>query len=135
MKTQINVAVRMRPLLENEISQGESSQSFILDENNSIVKYFFHILKSRLINAKSKQRKEYHFDKVLGPSTTQASLFAECNIPFLLDKVVEGYHATIFAYGQTGAGKTFTMEGYTYSFSKENKNVPRIATEVFFSSK
>jgi kinesin family protein 4/21/27 len=29
----------------------------------------------------------------------------------LVNKVVEGYHATIFAYGQTGSGKTFTMEG------------------------
>lgn len=26
--------------------------------------------------------------------------------------VLEGYNATIFAYGQTGTGKTFTMEGF-----------------------
>lgn len=29
----------------------------------------------------------------------------------MINKVVEGYHATIFAYGQTGSGKSFTMEG------------------------
>ncbi|RTG91200.1 uncharacterized protein DC041_0009813 [Schistosoma bovis] len=29
----------------------------------------------------------------------------------IVDKVLEGYNGTIFAYGQTGTGKTFTMEG------------------------
>jgi kinesin family protein 3/17 len=28
-----------------------------------------------------------------------------------LESVIEGYNGTIFAYGQTGTGKTFTMEG------------------------
>lgn len=55
---------------------------------------------------------EYIFDKVLDPSVTQAGLFESCNIPSLIDRVVNGYHATIFAYGQTGSGKTHTMDGY-----------------------
>lgn len=29
----------------------------------------------------------------------------------LINRVVDGYHGTIFAYGQTGSGKTYTMEG------------------------
>lgn len=29
----------------------------------------------------------------------------------MVDSVLEGYNGTIFAYGQTGTGKTFTMEG------------------------
>jgi len=32
----------------------------------------------------------------------------------MIRQVCNGYHATIFAYGQTGAGKTYTMEGYKY---------------------
>ena len=32
----------------------------------------------------------------------------------MIRQVVNGYHATLFAYGQTGAGKTYTMEGYKY---------------------
>jgi hypothetical protein len=31
----------------------------------------------------------------------------------LINRVVDGYHSTIFAYGQTGSGKTFTIEGDT----------------------
>lgn len=33
----------------------------------------------------------------------------------MVQKVVEGYHSTIFAYGQTGSGKTYTMEGFDYA--------------------
>ena len=73
----------------------------------------------RLLQPKLKQPKEYHFDKVFGPKTTQEMIFKECNIPFLLDQTVEGYHATLFAYGQTGVGKTYTMEGYDYTETKE----------------
>lgn len=29
----------------------------------------------------------------------------------LIDEVMAGYNCTVFAYGQTGTGKTFTMEG------------------------
>lgn len=29
----------------------------------------------------------------------------------LVDSVLNGFNGTIFAYGQTGTGKTFTMEG------------------------
>jgi kinesin family protein 4/21/27 len=64
--------------------------------------------------------KEYTYDKVLGPACSQQQVFDMCNISELIDKVVEGYHATVFAYGQTGAGKTFTMEGYDYSAAREN---------------
>jgi len=58
---------------------------------------------------------------VFGPGTTQEMLFNSCNIPFLLDQVIEGYHATIFVYGQTGVGKTFTMEGYEYMARNDKK--------------
>ena len=36
----------------------------------------------------------------------------------IVDNVLEGYNGTIFAYGQTGTGKTFTMEG--------NRDVPEL---------
>ena len=57
-------------------------------------------------------------------------MFNECNIASLLDRTIEGYHATLFAYGQTGAGKTYTMEGYEYSFGKQ-KPAPKPIIKVF----
>ena len=34
------------------------------------------------------------------------------SVKFALDGVLEGYNASVFAYGSTGAGKTYTMLGY-----------------------
>ena len=40
--------------------------------------------------------------------------------------MVNGYNATIFAYGQTSSGKTYTMEGYDYVESGDGTPVPDI---------
>jgi hypothetical protein len=52
----------------------------------------------------------FTFDRVFDESSTQISVFQDTAVP-LVNDVLEGYNATIFAYGQTGTGKTFTMEG------------------------
>merc|ERR1712232_351794 len=50
----------------------------------------------------------YVFDAVFAPGT-QDEVFDECRD--LVQSAADGYNVTIFAYGQTGAGKTFTMSG------------------------
>ncbi|RYR50313.1 hypothetical protein Ahy_A07g036906 isoform B [Arachis hypogaea] len=54
-------------------------------------------------------RKTFKFDAVFGPQAEQADIF-EDTAPFATS-VLDGYNVCIFAYGQTGTGKTFTMEG------------------------
>jgi len=44
----------------------------------------------------------------------------------MIRQVVNGFHGTIFAYGQTGAGKTYTMEGYKYVVSNKGTFEPQI---------
>ncbi|KAI1300535.1 kinesin motor protein cin8 [Mortierella claussenii] len=53
--------------------------------------------------------KSYSFDRVFMYSD-QECIYNEVVTP-ILDEVLTGYNCTIFAYGQTGTGKTFTMEG------------------------
>lgn len=48
--------------------------------------------------------------QVFGPTSQQKELFDEAVSP-IVNEVLEGYNCTIFAYGQTGTGKTYTMEG------------------------
>jgi kinesin family member 11 len=47
---------------------------------------------------------------VFSPKTGQEKLFKQSIIP-IVDEVLDGFNCTIFAYGQTGTGKTYTMEG------------------------
>jgi hypothetical protein len=51
----------------------------------------------------------FTFNKALGPASTQEDVFTE--VRPTVEGVLDGTSATIFAYGQTGAGKTHTMTG------------------------
>lgn len=47
----------------------------------------------------------------------------------LINRVVDGYHSTIFAYGQTGSGKTYTIQGEN---SLQNMGlIPRTIVNLF----
>jgi kinesin family protein 11 len=52
--------------------------------------------------------KTYNFDHVFGPDADQGMLYNDVVAP-ILDEVLLGYNCTIFAYGQTGTGKTFVF--------------------------
>ncbi|OQU95893.1 Kinesin motor domain-containing protein [Cladophialophora immunda] len=54
--------------------------------------------------------KTYYFDKVFSPAADQAIIFDDVVAP-ILNEMLTGYNCTIFAYGQTGTGKTYTMSG------------------------
>ncbi|ORX72985.1 kinesin-domain-containing protein [Linderina pennispora] len=54
--------------------------------------------------------RNYTFDRVFGPQADQKEIYDNVVQP-ILDEVLQGYNCTIFAYGQTGTGKTYTMEG------------------------
>ncbi|XP_005105009.1 kinesin-like protein KIF3A isoform X4 [Aplysia californica] len=58
----------------------------------------------------SEPPKTFTFDIVFGPDCKQLDVYNKVARP-VVDCVLEGYNGTIFAYGQTGTGKTFTMEG------------------------
>lgn len=51
----------------------------------------------------------YRLDAVLPPASTQSDVFRE--VEPLVAAAVAGYNSTVFAYGQTGTGKTHTMLG------------------------
>lgn len=52
----------------------------------------------------------FRFDRVYDGVAENDEVFAESVEP-LVNQVVEGYNATVFAYGTTGSGKTYTMQG------------------------
>ena len=54
--------------------------------------------------------KIFTFDSVYDYKSEQENIFTETAYP-IIDFVLQGYNGTIFAYGQTGTGKTFTING------------------------
>ena len=52
----------------------------------------------------------FTFDHIFGMESTQTEVYEQSAF-LLVENVLEGYNGTIFAYGQTGCGKTFTMTG------------------------
>ena len=103
----ILVAVRCRPLSkkEKEISKKETVK--IVDDKTLIVKDPYGFLNPNNIRGKEKKM---NFDFVFSPIIGQETIF-NTTTKFLIDKVINGFNATVFAYGVTGAGKTYTMLG------------------------
>ena len=50
----------------------------------------------------------FSFDMAFEPTCAQKYIFDHAALP-IIESVLEGYNETIFAYGQTGTGKTHTM--------------------------
>ncbi|GAA5865522.1 hypothetical protein JCM3774_002037 [Rhodotorula dairenensis] len=71
---------------------------------------------------------------VYGPEADQGMLYNDVAKP-ILQQVLQGYNCTIFAYGQTGTGKTYTMEGnlspYHGTFHPEAGVIPRTLYSLF----
>jgi kinesin family protein 5 len=74
---------------------------------------------------------QYIFDHIFSTNTTQQDIFSTIGKPSV-DWVCEGYNATIFAYGSTGSGKTFTMFGH--EDGKSNIGIIPRACEALFQN-
>ncbi|XP_020214871.1 kinesin-like protein KIN-5D [Cajanus cajan] len=76
----------------------------------------------------------FAFDKVFGPNSKQKELY-ELAVSPIVNEVLEGYNCTIFAYGQTGTGKTYTMEGGARKkngeFPSDAGVIPRAVKQIF----
>ncbi|KAH7119976.1 P-loop containing nucleoside triphosphate hydrolase protein [Dendryphion nanum] len=101
-ETNINVVVRCRGRNDREVR-----------ENSGVVVSTDGIKGSTLglsMGPNAVNNKTYQFDKVFSPAADQSMVFDEVVVP-IMDEVLNGFNCTIFAYGQTGTGKTYTMSG------------------------
>lgn len=60
--------------------------------------------------SESSQPRTFTFDMVYDSKSKQQDVYDECGFG-LVENVIEGYNGTMFAYGQTGCGKTHSMMG------------------------
>ncbi|PON69510.1 Kinesin-like protein [Trema orientale] len=70
-------------------------------------------------------RKEFEFDKVFPQEVSQGEVFVE--VEPILRSALDGHNVSVLAYGQTGTGKTFTMDGT----NEQPGIIPRALKELF----
>ncbi|KAM4692950.1 kinesin-like protein KIF3C [Discoglossus pictus] len=73
--------------------------------------------------------KTFTFDAVYDANSKQADLYDETVRP-LVDSVLQGFNGTLFAYGQTGTGKTYTMQG-VWSEPEKKGVIPNSFDHIF----
>lgn len=126
----VQVLLRCRPFSDDEL-RTNAPQVVTCNEYNR------EVAVSQSIAGKHIDR-VFTFDKVFGPSAQQRDLYDQAVIP-IVNEVLEGFNCTIFAYGQTGTGKTYTMEGECKK-SKSGPNgelppgagvIPRAVKQIF----
>ncbi|XP_032117469.1 centromere-associated protein E isoform X3 [Sapajus apella] len=108
----VAVCVRVRPLNSREESLGETAQIYWKTDNNAIYQV--------------DGSKSFNFDRVFHSNETTKNVYEEIAAP-IIDSAIQGYNGTIFAYGQTASGKTYTMMG-----SEDHLGViPRAIHDIF----
>lgn len=107
------VAIRMRPLNSKENAGGASNLSVnkrvwrVLPEYNSITQT---TNQGKPLPERVMGRTFFSFDKTFGETAQTADVYDNV-AKEIVNSVVTGLNGTIFAYGQTSSGKTFTMQG------------------------
>ncbi|XP_075783611.1 kinesin-like protein KIF21A isoform X7 [Pelodiscus sinensis] len=76
--------------------------------------------------------KAFTFDYVFNIDSRQEEIYVHC-VEKLIEGCFEGYNATVFAYGQTGAGKTYTMgTGFDVNITEEEQGIISRAVKHLF---
>lgn len=117
--TNMKVVVRVRPENEEELSRGNQSVVKVMDEhvlvfdpNPDNAPTFQQLAGPRRRPLLGKKRKDlrFAFDRVFDETASQVEVF-ENTTKAIIDGVLNGINCSVFAYGSTGAGKTYTMLG------------------------
>ncbi|KAI9792072.1 MAG: hypothetical protein M1816_003054 [Peltula sp. TS41687] len=111
-KGNVIVSVRVRPDAGGD--QGKAEGEWMVDGRRSLVAY------------RGREGGNYFYDHVFTPHDQNAKVYDAC-AKRLVRRVMEGYHGTVFAYGMTGTGKTFSMQGTASSPGV----IPLAITDIF----
>ncbi|CEP00395.1 Kinesin-like protein [Plasmodiophora brassicae] len=114
--TTVRVVCRFRPRNKLEIEMNSPVAVEVIDNN----------VASIMAGAFGGKSHRFDFDYVFGDKSRQEDVFEATAGPMVVE-ALQGYNSTVFAYGQTGAGKSFTMMG-----TPGNKGIiPRMVQKLF----
>uniref|UniRef100_A0A3Q3EN88 Kinesin-like protein n=1 Tax=Labrus bergylta TaxID=56723 RepID=A0A3Q3EN88_9LABR len=110
----VRVVVRCRPLSRKE--EATASEN-ILDIDDKLGQITIRNPKA----PPDEPMKVFTFDSVYGWESKQNDIYDDAVRP-LVESVLRGFNGTIFAYGQTGTGKTHTMQGHIFTQISRTQN-------------
>ncbi|XP_025855464.2 kinesin-like protein KIF19 isoform X2 [Vulpes vulpes] len=106
---QLMVALRVRPISVAELEEGATLIAHKVDEQMVVLMDPMED-PDDVLRAHRSREKSYLFDVAFDFTATQEMVY-QATTKSLIDGVISGYNATVFAYGPTGCGKTYTMLG------------------------
>ncbi|CAL4948841.1 unnamed protein product [Urochloa decumbens] len=124
-ENRILVFVRLRPMSRKEKEAG--SRSCVKIVNKKEVYLTEYASENDYLRLKRVRGRHFCFDSAFPDSTTQAEVYCTSTAD-LVEGVLQGRNGTVFCYGATGAGKTYTMLG-----TMENPGVMVLAIKDLFS--
>ena len=120
-KNKMLVALRCRPLLSRELEESNYNTIAVPDRETVLItipteyiandnkgKYYFKGEKK--VKVTKVKEAEFKFDFAFDEKVDQAEIY-QCTTANLVKQVINGFNATVYAYGATGTGKTYTMVG------------------------
>ncbi|KAK3382459.1 kinesin motor domain-containing protein [Lasiosphaeria ovina] len=111
-KGNVIVSVRVRP--DAAGSDKTEGGEWMMDGRKSLISY------------QGKEAGDYYYDNVFTTNDDNSRVY-DHSAKRLVRRVMEGYHGTVFAYGMTGTGKTFSMQGTASSPGV----IPLAITDIF----
>ncbi|KAI1390152.1 kinesin-domain-containing protein [Hypoxylon trugodes] len=112
-KGNVVVSVRVRPDAGGN-GNGKPEGEWMVDGRKSLVAY------------RGREGGDYYYDNVFTTHDDNSRVYDHI-AKRLVRRVMEGYHGTVFAYGMTGTGKTFSMQGTASSPGV----IPLAITDIF----
>ncbi|GAB6031638.1 Kinesin-like protein kif3a [Chamberlinius hualienensis] len=120
----VKVIVRCRPMNHREKERNANSVVAVESKNNGI-----NQVSITNPNDSNAPPKVFFFDGAYGQDSTTEQIYNDIVYP-LVEGVIEGYNGTVFAYGQTGCGKSYSMQGVSEPISQRGI-IPRAFEHIF----
>ncbi len=101
MANAVKVVVRVRPFIKNE---SQECKSAVETRDGSLIR----VDMAQKVGIEPPKWKGFPFDVVYGVRSEQKRIYDE-SVASFIDKLIQGFNSTVFAYGQTSSGKTHTV--------------------------
>ena len=118
----IRVVVRCRPMSKKEMREGRKTIIDIDSQARSV--------SIRNPDNENEPPKTFTYDASYDENTQQRALY-DVSCFSIIEGTLEGFNSTIFAYGQTGCGKSFTMQGPSTSSEDLKGVIPNCFSHIF----